>query len=99
MPRGWQRFTVYLKGEDEPIEVQTIGRDFTKIPMDPAQGVNPIDMSYRAVHAALLRMGVDAVPRDYDSFIDEVLDGFPDLIEQDGDALRPTDAARSDTQQ
>lgn len=94
MPRGWQRFSVYLKGEDEPIEVQTTARDFTRIPMDSAQGLNPIDMSYRAVHAALLRMGVDAVPRDYDSFIDEVLDGFPDVLDEDTDALRPTGAGR-----
>lgn len=94
MPRGWQRFRVYLKGEDEPLEVQTIARDFTSIPMDPARGINAIDMSYRAVHAALLRMGVDAVPRDYDSFIDEVLDGFPDVLDEDTDALRPTGAGR-----
>jgi hypothetical protein len=94
MPRGWQRFRVWLKGEDEPIEVQTSARDFTAIPMDPAQGVQPIDMSYRAVHAALLRTGHTNVPRDYDSFIDEVLDGFPEVLDEDTDALRPTDAAR-----
>lgn len=94
MPRGWQRFRVYLKGEDEPIEVQTTARDFTAIPLDPARGINAIDMSYRAVHAALVRLGVDAVPRDYDSFVDEVLDGFPDVIDEDPTALHPTNAAR-----
>lgn len=93
MPRGWQRFTVYLKGQPDLI-VQTESRDFAKIPMDPGAGVSPIDMSYHAVHAALLRMGVEGVPKDYGAFLDE-LDGFPDLIEDTpADAMDPTAAAR-----
>lgn len=91
---AWQRFTVLLKGEDEPIQVETSARDWAGVAIDPGQP-RALDMTFQVVHAALLRTGHD-VPRDYDGFL-EVLDGLPENLDGDvTDQLDPTTATRSD---
>jgi hypothetical protein len=88
MPQPWQRFAVLLKGEAEPIEVQTTARDWADVEIDPA---NPkaVSLMFRVTHAALVRTGHD-VPRDYDGFL-EVLDGMPEALdEEDATVMDPT---------
>jgi len=85
---AWQRFLVALKGEDQPVEVQTNARDWAGVVMDPNQP-RALDMQFRIVHSALLRAGVE-VPRDYDGFL-EVLDGIPETVDdEDPTMLDPT---------
>lgn len=91
----WQRFAVLLKGEAEPIVVQTSARDWATVRMDPAQGIEAMSMTFQVVHNALLRDGVE-VPRDYDGFLD-VLDAMPEAIDTaDPHALDPTQRTPSD---
>lgn len=91
---AWQRFAVQLKGEDQPVVVQTGARDWSAVTIDPG-APRAMDMTFQVVHAALLRTGHD-VPRDYDGFL-EVLDAIPDALDEQDDALLdPTNAERSD---
>ena len=91
---AWQRFAVTLKGEAEPVVVQTNARDWSDVTMDTG-APRALDMTFQVVHAALLRTGHD-VPRDYDGFL-EVLDGIPESLDDDAnDQLDPTAATRSD---
>lgn len=92
----WQRYAVLLKGESEPVVVQTTARDFAAVRIDGDAGLAAVGIMFQTVQAALLREGY-GVPRDYDSFLD-VLEGMPETLD-DGDpsALNPTSAARSDT--
>jgi hypothetical protein len=90
---AWQSFRVSLKGEAEPIDVQTNARDWANVPIDPG-APKAMDMTFRVVHAALVREGV-GVPRNYDAFL-EVLDGIPESVEEgDANALDPTNAEPS----
>lgn len=92
---AWQRFTVQLKGEDQPVEVQSSARDWAGVTMDPG-APRAMDMTFQVVHSALLRAGHD-VPRDYDGFL-EVLEGMPESLDADeGDQLDPTNRELSDT--
>lgn len=86
----WQRMQVELKGEPEPVVVQTTAQDWRRIRMD--MGDSPIDALWQALHAALLREGA-SVPDDYEGFL-EVLGGMPEVLD-DGDPapLDPTNAA------
>jgi len=91
---AWQRFSVELKGEDEPVVVQTNARDWATVTIDPG-APKALDMTFRVVHSALVRNGV-TVPRDYGGFL-EILEGIPtSLDDEDTDLLRPTDTERSD---
>jgi hypothetical protein len=91
---AWQRFAVQLKGEAEPIIVQTSARDWSNVTMDPG-APRALDMTFQVVHAALLRSDHD-VPRDYRGFL-EVLDGIPESLDDDtNEQLDPTAATRSD---
>lgn len=85
---AWQRMRVELKGEDEPIDVQTTAHDWRRVRMDSDA---PMDVLWQALHAALVRTGAP-VPRDYDGFL-EVLDGMPEVLDE-GDLapLDPTNA-------
>jgi len=88
---AWQRFSVELKGEDQPIVVQTNARDWSNVTIDPG-APKALDMTFRVVHSALVRTGVQ-VPRDYGGFL-EVLEGIPQSLDgDDEDLLTPTDAA------
>lgn len=94
---AWQRFKVQLLGSDEQI-VQTSARDWRTVRMDPAAGVEAMDMTFQVVHNALRRTGVE-VPADYESFLD-ALDGLPEAIDgADPQALDPTSAEHSGTPQ
>lgn len=91
---AWQKMRVTLKGED-PIEVQTNAKDWAAVVID-ANAPKALDMTFRAAHHALRRVGADNVPRDYDSFL-ELLDAIPETIDaEDADLLDPTQAAPSD---
>lgn len=91
---SWQRFSVDLKGEAEPVIVQTNARDWANVTIDPGSP-KAMRMTFQVVQAALLRTGHD-VPRDFDGFL-EVLDGMPDALDDDtADQLDPTTTARSD---
>jgi len=88
---AWQRFRVELKGESEPIVIQTNARDWSNVSIDPG-APKALDMTFRVVHAALVRNGAN-VPRDYDGFL-EVLEGIPESLDaDDSELLNPTDAA------
>lgn len=77
---SWQRFSVSIKGEDGPIEVQTNARDLASIVMDSASP-RPLDIMFQQVHNAMRRQQM-SVPRDYVSFL-EVLDGVPEALDED----------------
>jgi hypothetical protein len=79
---AWQRMRVQLKGEGEPIEVQTNARDWAAVVIDP-NAPKALDMTFRVAHAALKRCGHE-VPRDYDSFL-EILESLPETIDADDD--------------
>lgn len=92
---AWQSFRVMLKGEAEPVEVETNAFDWAGVTIDPS-APKALDMTWRAIHAGLVRTGAP-VPRDYRGFL-EVLDGMPETLD-DGDESSPTDpttATRSD---
>lgn len=95
---AWQRFSVALKGEGEPIVVQTSARDWAGVTMDAARP-RALDMTFQVVHQALQRTGAN-VPRDYAGFL-EVLDGIPQSLDDDDamEQLDPMDATRSDDSQ
>ena len=80
---AWQKFTVEIKGEGEPIEVQTNALDWQKVQLDPKA---PMDGMWQAIHRALVRTGAP-VPKDYPGFL-EVLDSMPELA--DDETLDPT---------
>lgn len=85
---SWQRFRVELKGEAEPLEVQTDARDWAAVEIDPS-APKAMDMTFQAVWRALLRTGAQ-VPRDYEGFL-EVLAGMPDTLEEgDPEQMDPT---------
>jgi hypothetical protein len=87
---AWQKFRVLLKGEGEPLEVQTSARDWAGLEIDMA-APRAMNMTFQVVHAALLRTGHD-VPRDFDGFL-EVLDGLPESLDGgEPNALDPTHA-------
>jgi hypothetical protein len=86
---GWQSFRVELNGHAEPIEVNTNGLDWSNVVIDPG-APKAMDMTFRVVHAALLRLKVEGVARDYRVFLSEQLAGIPESL--DGDEVdRPLD--------
>jgi hypothetical protein len=91
----WQRFSVELEGHDEPVIVQTNGLDWATVQIDP-NAPKAMDMTFRVVHSALLRAGVD-VSRDYRIFLGKELAGIPDSLDADDEAgmLDPTSATPS----
>ena len=92
---AWQRYAVTLKGEDGPVDVQTSAKDWAGLVLDATGGPKAMDMTFRVVHAALLRVGHE-VPRDYDGFL-EVLDAMPETVDEgDANLTDPTPAAPSD---
>jgi len=92
---AWQRFRVELEGYDEPIDVQSNGLDWASVPID-ANAPRAMDMTFRVVHSALLRAGVD-VSRDYRTFLAKELAGIPEALdESDAGMLDPTSATLSD---
>jgi hypothetical protein len=87
---AWQRFRVELKGESEPIVVETCARDWASLVIDP-ETPRPMEMTFQVVHAALMRTGTE-VPRNYDAFL-EVLDGMPESLDaEELEQLNPTGA-------
>lgn len=90
---AWQRLSVQLKGEAEPIDVQTSARDWAQVTLDPARA-RPIELLFQVTHLALLRLDHD-VPRDFGGFL-EVLDGMPETIEEDATVMDPTQNVPSD---
>lgn len=94
MPTSWQRFRVELADRDDAIEVQTSGLDWAAVTIDPS-APRAMDLTFRVVHHALLRAGVD-VSRDYRIFVEKELGGIPQSLDADeGDALDPTSATPS----
>jgi hypothetical protein len=88
---AWQRLSVPIAGEPEPIVVQTVAVDWRLVAFTPDA---PLDGLWQAVHRALVRTGAP-VPKDYPGFLD-VLDGMPEVVDDDDDGiapLDPTDAA------
>lgn len=83
---GWQRLSVELKGEPEPVVVQTNAMDWRLVAFQPDA---PLDGLWQAVHRALVRTGA-AVPKDYPGFL-EVLDGMPEVVDDDDGGLGPLD--------
>ena len=83
---AWQRLSVPIKGEGEPIVVQTAAHDWRLVRFDPEA---PLDGLWQAVHKALVRTGAP-VPKDYPGFL-EVLDGMPEVVEEDDDGVGPMD--------
>jgi hypothetical protein len=90
----WQRYAVQLKGEAEPVIVQTSARDFATVKIDPDAGLEAVGIMFQTVQHALRRAGID-VPADYGEFLD-VLDAMPEVLtDADPHALDPTNAAPS----
>jgi hypothetical protein len=90
---AWQRMRVLLKGED-PVDVQTNAWDWADVELTPGEGVKGLRLTFQVAHHALVRTGVDGVPRDFDGFM-EVLDGIPETLDDDSpDLLDPTQPDR-----
>ena len=89
---AWQRLVVSIKGEDD-IEIETNARDWASISFDDMQTTGAL---FRVTHNALVRIGADGVPLNYDAFL-EVLDGIPVTADEGaGDVLDPTRPEVSD---
>jgi len=73
-----RRFRVVVDGV--PHDIVTNARDMANIEVDPTApgGLRGADMTFRLIHAALMRLGVAGIPTDYDAFVD-VLDDLDDL--------------------
>ncbi|MET0767366.1 MAG: hypothetical protein ABWY50_06965 [Aeromicrobium sp.] len=83
----WQTFAVELKGESEPVVVQTAAQDWAGVKFQ-ADGI-AVATLFEVTHKALLRIG-HPVPRDRNGYL-ELLAGMPELVaEGDDDALDPT---------
>lgn len=95
MPERWQRFAFYLKGHDEPVEVQTSARDWARVKMDPAQGLEAMELTFQVIYYALQRDGFE-LPATFDGFMD-ILEGPPEVVSGSPPALDPTGAAVSDS--
>jgi len=94
MPDRWQRFAFYLKGYDDPVEVQTTARDWARVTIDPAEGLEAMALTFQVIWFALQREGYDVPATDFDAFCD-LLEGPPEAISGAAPALDPTAAARS----
>ena len=81
---AWQRLSVSIKGEGEPITIITNARDWASISFDEMQTTGAL---FRVTHNALVRTGAP-VPLNYDDFL-EVLDGIPETDDEAGDVLDP----------
>ena len=86
---AWQRLSVSMKGEDEPIVVETSARDWASLPFDELQTAGAL---FRVCHNALIRNRVN-VPLNYDAFL-EVLEAMPEAVEVE--PLDPTQREASD---
>jgi predicted alpha/beta hydrolase len=96
MPERWARFTFYLKGHEDPVEVQTTMRDWAQVKMDPAAGLEAMELTFQVIWFALRRTGVE-VPNNFHTFLDdEWLEGPPESVDGTAPALDPTNAAVSD---
>ena len=98
-----QRWRIELDGVDEPIEITTSARDSQDIvvPTVDGQPQMPLGIPLKIVHNALLRTDAappDVVPRNYQKFLDLVLDAneITDEADEEGAGdLDPTQAALS----
>ena len=81
---AWQRLSVSIKGEAEPIPIETNARDWASISFDEMQTTGAL---FRVTHNALVRIGAP-VPLNYDAFL-EVLDGIPETSDEGDDMLDP----------
>jgi len=89
---AFQTFRVELKGED-PMTVQTSALDWRAVTIDP-NSPKALDMTFRVCHAAMRRLNMSNVPRDYDGFC-EMLESIPEAIDEgDTDLLDPTNPDR-----
>lgn len=91
---AWQKFRVEL-ADAEPVEVQTNARDWANVSADPGK---PLDMTFRVVHAALLRTQTIDVPRSYEQFLD-MLGDVPAVVGGDDVSLDPTQPTVSEGSQ
>ena len=94
-----QRWRVELEGHDEPLVIATDARDSQAIPLKPGPDGTPempMGMPLKIVHNALLRTGVDDVPRDFQKFLAAVLDANEITEEGDQESADPTRAAHLD---
>ena len=93
-----QRWRIDLEGYDEPVEVTTSARDSQSITIAAVDGQPqmPMGMPLKIVHNALLRNETPGIPRDFQKFLDIVLDAneIPDEADEASD-LDPTPAAAS----
>lgn len=85
---AWQRLSVQIKGEDEPIMVETSARDWASLDFTELQTAGAL---FRVTHNALLRSHQVNVPLNYDAFL-EVLEGMPEALEES----EPLDPTRQD---
>jgi hypothetical protein len=88
---AWQRFKVEIKGED-PVTVQSNVRDWASVPVNELQTLAGI---FRVSHNALLRTRLTNVPLNFDAFM-EVLDGIPEVLDEDVEPLDPTPTEASE---
>jgi len=89
---AFQSFRVQLKGDD-PVVVDTNARDMVSVVMDP-NNPRPLDLMFHQIHNAMLRQQM-SVPRDFVGFL-EALEGMPEAVDPDTDALDPTQPDPSD---
>ena len=96
-----QRWLVELDGQDEPVEVVTSARDSQAIvvPTVDGQPQMPLGTPLKIVHNALLRTETPGVPRDFQKFLDLVLDAneIPDDGTGGAETEDPIQAALSVT--
>ena len=94
-----QHWKVELEGFDAPIEVMTSARDSQSIVVDVVDGkpAMPMGMPLKIVHNALMRTEAEGVPRNFQKFLDLVIDA-DEIADETGAAeeVDPTRPALSD---
>lgn len=95
-----QRWRIDLEGFDEPVEIVTSARDSQSIVVTALNGEPqmPMGMPLKIVHNAFMRTEVEGIPRDFQKFLDIVLDAneIADPVAEEGASdLDPTRSALS----
>jgi hypothetical protein len=99
-----QRWRIDIEGMDEPVEVTTSARDSQEIVVGTVDGQPqmPLGVPLKIVHNALLRTETPGVPRNFQRFLDIVLDANEVPDDEDagaggsGEETDPTRLAVSD---
>jgi hypothetical protein len=92
-----QRWSVELEGFADPVLVTTSARDSQDIvvPTQDGQPQMPLGVPLKIVHNALVRTETPGIPRNFQKFLDLVLDANEIPDDEGEDAAADTDPTQS----